>query len=107
MHELGPKKLRAKRTNDLCKMLVTLPALLGAPRGPPGGPGLLLTGGRSYSVGWVWLPETDLVPKQVQNRAQNALTPPKLIAERARPGAPARTRKIAIFPVLAEGLMSY
>ena len=46
MHEFGPKKLRAKRANDLFKMLVALPAPLGAPRGPPGGglltPGLLL-----------------------------------------------------------------
>jgi hypothetical protein len=32
-----PKNLRAKRTNDLFKMLVTLPALLGATRGSPGG----------------------------------------------------------------------
>ena len=48
------KKWHAKRANDLCKMLVMLPALLGAPRGPPGGglltPGLLLTAGRSYSL---------------------------------------------------------
>ena len=46
--------------------------------------------------------KNDLVTKRVQNSAQNVLTPPKLIAERARriwrgPGAPARTRKIAMF----------
>jgi hypothetical protein len=56
-HLFGPKKLRAKRANDLFKMLVTLPALLGAPRGVPGGglltPGLLLTGGLSYNM---WFP---------------------------------------------------
>ena len=40
MHLFGSKKLRAKRANDFCKILVALPALLGAPRGPPGG-GLL------------------------------------------------------------------
>jgi hypothetical protein len=36
MHEFGPKNLRAKRANDLFKMMVALPALVGAPRGPPG-----------------------------------------------------------------------
>ena len=35
MHEFGPTNFRAKRANDLFKMLVPLPA---APRGPPGGP---------------------------------------------------------------------
>jgi hypothetical protein len=53
-HEFGPKKLRAKRANDLCKMLVKLPAHFGAPRGPPGGglltSGLLLTGGPSNAA---------------------------------------------------------
>jgi hypothetical protein len=53
-HEFGPNKLRTKRANDLFKMLVALPAILGAPRGPPGGglltPGLLLTGGPSYTA---------------------------------------------------------
>jgi hypothetical protein len=47
--------LRAKRANDLFKMLVILPAPLGGPRGLPGGgfltPGLLLTGGPSYFGG--------------------------------------------------------
>jgi len=42
----------AIRASDLFKMLVALPAPVGAPRGPPGGglltPGLLLTGGPSY-----------------------------------------------------------
>jgi hypothetical protein len=37
MHKFGPTKLRAKRANDLFKMLVSLASLLGAPRGPPGG----------------------------------------------------------------------
>jgi hypothetical protein len=36
MHGFGPKNLRAKRASNLFKMLVGLPALLGAPRGPPG-----------------------------------------------------------------------
>jgi hypothetical protein len=45
--------------------------------------------------------KSDLVTKRVQNRAQNALTPPRLIAERARriwrgPGAPARIRQFGM-----------
>jgi hypothetical protein len=55
MHEFGPKNWRAKRANDLFKMLVTLRAPLGTPRGPPGGglvtPGLVITGGPSYRPG--------------------------------------------------------
>jgi hypothetical protein len=49
------EKLRAKRANDLFKVLVRPPVFLWAPRGPPGGglltPGLLLTGGPSYEHG--------------------------------------------------------
>jgi hypothetical protein len=46
--------------------------------------------------------ETDLVTKPVYDRAQNPLTPPKLVADLARRilrglGAPARARKVAIF----------
>jgi hypothetical protein len=33
-HEFGPEKMCAKRANDLCKMLVTIQAAHGGPKGP-------------------------------------------------------------------------
>jgi hypothetical protein len=98
MNLFGPKMLRAKRANDLFKMLATLPAPLGAPRGPPGGglltPGLLLTGGPSYrtrhphEIALLWA------------TVRNDPTVRKLSPCRSRiraPSAPARNAKFSIF----------